>query len=214
LKTKSCRDCIAEIPRNRLVCDQCVIRIRSTNGTRTAGRPSPLKGVPKSTQTRERMSAYATAHRDEMARRASGPKSPEWRLGAAERVRLGIAGFRTSKRGPFKDRKGRTFNMRSEWERLVAAYLDRRGYNWDYEPFSIPTADGSAYLPDFVLASGTIIEVKGYYPPEARAKTEAVRASGYRVVLFDGKALRRLGILTSAGSKSYREEFKSTTSRP
>jgi len=105
--------------------------------------------------------------------------------------------------------------MRSGWERLLAEYLDRRGYDWDYEPFSISLPDGSAYVPDFVLPpDNCIFEVKGYMTADGERKIQQARLMGYHVVIFDQKALKRLGILTSSGLKKYRDEFASTTSKP
>jgi hypothetical protein len=44
-----------------------------------------------------------------------------------------------------------------------------------YEQFKIPYTITSCYLPDFVLSNGIIIEVKGYFDQEDRAKLLAVK---------------------------------------
>jgi hypothetical protein len=124
------------------------------------------------------------------------PKSREWRRKAAERVKNGVAGFRLSKRGAYTDRKGRTYRMRSEWERETARWLDARGYGWEYEPEVISLPSGAAYLPDFRLSDGRFIEVKGYFSPEDRAKVAETRAMGYRVPVWTGPKLKRLGVLS------------------
>lgn len=214
--TRNCRDCSAPLPRRgRIVCDACNLRVKAANGRSAKGRPSGLKGVPKSAETRAAMSAAAFARRESMSERAKGPKSPEFRLARAEDVRNGVSGFRLSKRGAYTCRKGRTFNMRSEWERLTAAYFDRKGWDWDYEPFSIPLPDGSAYVPDFRLtASGLLVEVKGYMSPSCEEKINQARLAGYAVVVYDKARLEKSGVLTSSGLKEYRETSKSSTSRP
>ena len=44
-----------------------------------------------------------------------------------------------------------------------------------YERFKIPYTTASAYVPDFVLMNGIIIEVKGYFDAEDRTKLLTVR---------------------------------------
>ena len=212
--SKTCRDCSERISLGRIVCDRCVLRVRSENGKRMKGRPSPLRGRAKSEETRRRMSAHALSRRAEMARRASGPKSPEFRAARAEDVRTGVSGFRVSKREPFVDRKGRRFPMRSEWERLAARWMDARELDWDYEPFVLKLPSGLAYLPDFKLADGRLVEVKGYMSPTCWQKIREARLIGYRVLIWDEPELKRLGILSSSGLKRFREAAGSTTSRP
>ena len=53
--------------------------------------------------------------------------------------------------------------MRSRTEARFAAYLDRLGVPWQYEPEAFASRDGQ-YLPDFVVSAGSappiVIEVK------------------------------------------------------
>lgn len=210
---KTCRDCSGMIKRHRKVCDSCLLKVRQANGRRSQGK-NLGRGRPKSEETRRRMSVYALAHREEMARRASGPKSPAWRLAQAERARLGISGFRLSKRQAFLDQRGRTFRMRSIWEVLLAKWLDSRGYLWDYEPLAISLLDGSAYLPDFRLEDGRFLEVKGYAEPAGMRKVALARGMGYRIIVLSGRALRRLGVLGLRRSNSWEKaDAGYTTSR-
>jgi hypothetical protein len=180
---------------------------------RRSGRPWPTRGVPKSAETRRRMSEAALARRSDMSRRASGPKSPKWRLEQAERVRLGISGFRLSRRGAYTDRLGRTHRMRSVWESLLAAWLDRRGYHWDYEPVALSLPDGFAYLPDFRLEGGRFLEVKGYMDATSMRKVTQARAMGHRVLLLNKRALERLGVLQLRRSPKWRAAWMYSTSR-
>ena len=171
------------------------------------------KGEPKSTETKKRMSNAALLRKESMAERASGPKTPEWRFGQAERVRLGVSGYRLSKRSVFTDRLGRVHRMRSVWEVLTAFWLDQRDYAWDYEPVSLRLQDGSAYLPDFRLASGKFLEVKGYSDPTSMEKVKQARLMGHRVQLLDEKMLRRLGVLSLLKSPEWKAVCTFTTSK-
>ena len=53
--------------------------------------------------------------------------------------------------------------MRSRTEARFAAYLDRLGVSWQYEPEAFASRDGQ-YLPDFMVSAGSappiVIEVK------------------------------------------------------
>ncbi len=103
------------------------------------------------------------------------------------------------KRGKYECRRGRVFTMRSGWEIAVARWLDSRSYDWDYEPFCIELSDGSAYLPDFVLADGRILEVKGRITDRGIEKLRLCRSVGRRIILLDHKFLRRLGLINKRG---------------
>jgi hypothetical protein len=152
--------------------------------------------------------------RAEMGRRAKGPKSAQFRLDRAEDVRNGIAGYRCSKRGAFTDRKGRTFNMRSEWERATAAWLDEKWYNWDYEPVSLSLPSGRAYVPDFRLENGWFLEIKGYFSPVDREKIAEARAAGHRAMVWGAEELYARGVLSrSYTSKESQAGFESSISR-
>jgi len=62
-----------------------------------------------------------------------------------------------------------TINMKSTWEVKYAHYLDAQSITWQYEPI-FALSNGRAYLPDFQLSSGDIIEVKGYFRSDAKIK--------------------------------------------
>jgi hypothetical protein len=105
--------------------------------------------------------------------------------------------------------------MRSEWERLVAAYLDKNREDWVYEPRVIQLPDGRAYVPDFYLPKRKqFIEVKGYMTSGGLEKITKARKMGFNILVYNMKKLKSLGILTSSGLKAYREKSKSSTSRP
>lgn len=60
--------------------------------------------------------------------------------------------------------------MRSRMEARVAAYLDRCGFPWEYEPEAYGSPDGQ-YLPDFVMrwddGAAMHLDVKGAHPTDA-----------------------------------------------
>ncbi len=60
-------------------------------------------------------------------------------------------------------------NMRSSWEVKYALWLDSQRTKWEYEP-TFKLSSGYTYIPDFKLNSGVIIEIKGYWWPDARIK--------------------------------------------
>jgi hypothetical protein len=122
-------------------------------------------------------------------------RTPEVVFKIAEGVRKGLSGFKLSKKGYYTDRHGRKFYMRSSWEILVAIWLDRRRYNWEYEPETLALSGGLAYIPDFRLDDGRLLEVKGYLSPKAKEKIVAARSMGYHVVLLDRTFLQRLRVL-------------------
>lgn len=62
-----------------------------------------------------------------------------------------------------------TYNMKSSWELKYALYLDSIGAQWIYEPL-FKLSNGYAYLPDFQLINGDIIEIKGYMRADAQVK--------------------------------------------
>jgi len=78
--------------------------------------------------------------------------------------------------------------MRSNWERLAAAFFDGEGLSWEYEPrkFRLPT--GQYYWPDFYLPELDLwVEVKGFATYNALAKFDLFCGLGYRAVLVTGQ---------------------------
>lgn len=59
--------------------------------------------------------------------------------------------------------------MKSRWELGYALFLDGEGIQWQYEP-RFALKNGRAFLPDFQLSNGDIIEIKGYFRPDAMLK--------------------------------------------
>ena len=65
--------------------------------------------------------------------------------------------------------------FRSGLEEKVAAFLEKEGTPFLYEPNKIKYVLENNYIPDFVLPNGIYIEVKGFLKPSDRRKMIAVR---------------------------------------
>ena len=64
---------------------------------------------------------------------------------------------------------------RSKFEASVAVDLSDRGIEAAYESMRIDYDMPRIYVPDFILPNGVIVECKGYFPPEDRAKMMEVK---------------------------------------
>lgn len=64
---------------------------------------------------------------------------------------------------------GITIYFKSSYELAYAKYLDSNNIGWSYEPVYI-LSDGTNILPDFLLDNGTVVEIKGYFRPDAKIK--------------------------------------------
>lgn len=78
--------------------------------------------------------------------------------------------FRSNRYGQRTDWNGLTFRSKLEVE--VAQRLPP---GWSYEDRRLYYVTEHTYTPDFILPNGVILEVKGYWSPEDRAKILAVR---------------------------------------
>lgn len=91
---------------------------------------------------------------------------------AATKAKLSIAAAKQNKNYTAKHSYSGingTINMKSSWEVKYATWLDAQSIGWEYEPLFI-LSDGRAYLPDFQLSTGDIIEIKGYFREDAKLK--------------------------------------------
>lgn len=64
---------------------------------------------------------------------------------------------------------------RSKLEAGVGENLEGCGADFEYEPLYIPFSRPKHYQPDFILANGIVIEVKGYFKSSDRSKHLLVR---------------------------------------
>lgn len=64
---------------------------------------------------------------------------------------------------------------RSRLEGRVAKWMEVNGLEYEYEPYKLSYIIEANYVPDFKLANGVLLEVKGYFRPDDRRKLLAVR---------------------------------------
>lgn len=76
-----------------------------------------------------------------------------------------------------------TSKFRSKFEAVVAASLTKRGMEYSYESKELPYQLQNIYTPDFFLANGVVVEVKGLFSPEDRRKMVAVKSQHPKVDL-------------------------------
>ena len=75
-----------------------------------------------------------------------------------------------------KPRSSRSSNgYRSRFEERLALGLQKRGVDFSYETERFSFTVVRHYTPDFFLANGVLIEVKGYFTPADRTKHLKVR---------------------------------------
>jgi hypothetical protein len=72
---------------------------------------------------------------------------------------------------------GRTFRMRSTYEKRFAEVLDATQYTWDYESKVFPILEDKVYIPDFYIDGLGYVEVKGWWREDAKQKFDAFVAA-------------------------------------
>lgn len=170
------------------LCKNCADEAQRDRGRMRRGASVPsLKGVPRTPEVRAKLAAAQTGKKLSAATKAR----------CAELCRLGVTGRKRSLKNQFMCRRGRVFNFRSSWEAATARWLDTTRQVWDYEPQIIRLKNGDCYLPDFRLADGSFIEVKGYMDSRDRNRIRRARGLGYVIKVFDERVMKRLGLLPS-----------------
>lgn len=158
---------------------------------------APPKVYKRSPETRALMRAAMVARTARGENPAKGrPKSAEWKRKLAERCRAGLCGFKTIHAREYVRADGCRIVTRSGWEYLVAAHLDERRMDWEYEPEVLVSGE-DVMLPDFSVRDQDglrYIEVKGYLSPGAEAKLRRLQHA-YRIELWDATELKVRGLL-------------------
>jgi hypothetical protein len=78
--------------------------------------------------------------------------------------------------GSVRRQKAQSEGFRSAFEHDIAKSLDARGIAWEYETVEIEwLPKAKKYVPDFILSNGVIVECKGKFDADDRAKHLAVR---------------------------------------
>ncbi len=125
--------------------------------------PHPLLGVPRSEDTKQKIS-----------KGREGKYTGKNAGGYGKKARHGLGQY-------YKRKDGTVVWMRSSWEIRVAEYLDNQCIEWEYEHKAYPITyiyennyKEGTYRPDFLLvADDSYWEVKGYWRDDAKAKYEA-----------------------------------------
>lgn len=163
---------IALANKGHTVSDETRRKLRDAN----LGKPSTRKGQKLSIETKRKL---------------------------AEAYKAGKMGQRFVKRPFYTANNGDVIQFRSSWELLVAQYMDASGWYWDYEPI-ILEHDGDVYIPDFAVYDDSdnlikLIEVKGYYKPDAKQKLIKfqgwLRKQDMHLEVWDEPVLKHMGIL-------------------
>jgi hypothetical protein len=196
-KAPSVKRKLAKANSTRVVTEETKQKMRAKRFFHTDEAKQKMR-KPKSEKARAGMVAGHHSKkigRDSYSALIKQSRTPEVIFKIAEGVRLGLSGFKLSKKGWVVDKLGREFYMRSTWEVLVANWLDEHDYIWDYEPETLMLDNGFGYIPDFRLSDGRLLEVKGYLTQKGREKIAGAERMGYRVVLINKRFLQKLGIL-------------------
>ena len=137
------------------------------------GRPSPVKGIPRTQKDREKISASLLLAYKEGRADATVHFKNKWH------VYSGVHG---------------TVNMRSQSEVLFAQKLDSYDIGWEYEPRRFDLGY-TTYRPDFYLPSfDTYVEVKGWVNDESLRKMSDFRELGHRLVMTTYRQVREAGL--------------------
>ena len=144
-----------------------IARLAVLNRGRRAS-PEHRAAISEANRRRERTSEFRA--------KIGAAARERWRLGKqSSRVGTGVRGRRA-------DLGEAAF--RSTWEANVARVLSRCGVAWEFEPTRFALDNGRSYCPDFRLATGVYLEVKGYLRPDAAERMRLFR-SMYPDIVID-----------------------------
>ena len=100
--------------------------------------------------------------------------------------------------------------FRSSWEANVARLLNYKGIPWKYEERFFELKDGHFYLPDFFLPNNIILEVKGYWDEQSRAKVSRFARDypEYKLCILDEDMYQTLSALYGSTILGWEQEIK------
>lgn len=112
---------------------------------------------------------------------------------ATQKIRHSLGGYR---KGAGYGKKGwyKGFWCDSSWELAYVIYNLEHGIQFErntvgYEYFYRDVKH--KYYPDFILADGTYVEIKGYYTEQAHVKHAAFRADGHELYVIGKKEIQQ-----------------------
>lgn len=77
----------------------------------------------------------------------------------------------------FRYRPDLGFSPRSSWEANFARFLNYKGISFEYEELAFLRKPKGMYIPDFLLPNNIIIEIKGFWSQDSRAKVKEFMAN-------------------------------------
>jgi hypothetical protein len=119
----------------------------------------------------------------------------------SKKLREGIKSGRIKLSKSWKKILYKNLNLRSEWEKIVAEFLDKNGFFWEYETKKIPYWDNDRKLeaktiPDFYIPSiNTIIEVKSntdFKSNKTKDKIHGIKEQGFKTLLVGRKEIKMI----------------------
>jgi hypothetical protein len=165
----------------------CANILRSVNSAKpNLGKTwtSKLKGVPRTDEVKQKISMTTKEAMKNIDMKQINKKRDMSFLSDINwynKVRL--SRLKSVKNGKFAY-KG--INFRSNWERMLAQVMDKKGIIWQYEPKVIPLSNGKFYTPDFYLPEhDKWVEVKGYMYDHSRQKIQQFIKEGNDLILLD-----------------------------
>lgn len=104
------------------------------------------------------------------------------------------------------------YYLKSTLEYIYARYLDYMGIQWQYEVKTYELSNGGSYKPDFVLADGSYVEIKGGFNYETDLPRINIFEQDYgvSVKILQEKDLRRLIRSTPFVFEQLKQEWKQT----
>jgi len=177
--------------KNRLKCASCAIKLEWKEKKYRSKHCEAFKEAANRPEVKKRQSELSIARwnndeiRDRMLNGQRKTRSTdEWKKAASERSikwhleNPGKCSFKSRRQGYYISKLGIKYWFRSSYEFRFAKILDEiEGLLWEYESKSYKVNIDNritVYLPDFIIPSrNLIIEVKGYFYPDARKKWDA-----------------------------------------
>lgn len=102
--------------------------------------------------------------------------SPEHRKAVSQAAKLRLQSenqYSRCKKGKRSDLEGVYF--RSAWEANYARILNYLSMAWEFEPETFDVGESETYTPDFKLADGSFVEIKGWWTEIGKRKVELFR---------------------------------------
>ena len=116
----------------------------------------------------------------------------------SKKLRDGIKSGRIKLSKSWKKVKYKNLILRSEWERIMADFLDKKGFVWEYETKRVPYFDSerkinATTIPDFYIPSkNLVIEVKSnaeFNSQKTKDKARGINEQGFKFILVGRKEI-------------------------